>query len=62
MDMMLLVDVYLEFSFPYEMALAMLKALKRGGELVLEDFRTEEENVPIKNYPQDESATGGKRV
>jgi len=48
MDMMLLVDVYHEFSFPYEMALSMLEALKPGGKLVLVEFRAEDSNVPIK--------------
>jgi ubiquinone/menaquinone biosynthesis C-methylase UbiE len=48
MDMMLLVDVYHEFSFPYEMALSMLEALKPGGKLVLVEFRAEDWNVPIK--------------
>ena len=47
-DMMLLVDVYHEFSFPYEMALSMLDALKPGGKLVLVEFRAEDPNVPIK--------------
>ena len=48
MDMMLLVDVYHEFSYPYEMALSMLEALKPGGKLVLVEFRAEDPNVPIK--------------
>ena len=47
-DMMLLVDVYHEFSFPYEMALSMLAALKQGGKLVLVEFRAEDPTVPIK--------------
>src|SRR5205085_1213086 len=34
-DLMLLVDVYHEFSFPREMGLAMVRALKPGGRLVL---------------------------
>ena len=48
MDQMLLVDVYHEFSFPYEMTLSMLEALKPGGKLVLVEFRAEDPNVPIK--------------
>ncbi|MFN5422576.1 MAG: methyltransferase domain-containing protein [bacterium] len=48
MDMMLLVDVYHEFSFPYEMALSMHKSLKPDGKLVLVEFRLEDDNVPIK--------------
>jgi len=47
-DLMLLVDVYHEFSFPYEMTRSMLEALKPGGKLVLVEFRAEDPNVPIK--------------
>ncbi len=47
-DIILLVDVYHEFSFPYEMALSMRSALKPGGKLVLVEFRTEDPTVPIK--------------
>ena len=47
-DLMLLVDVYHEFSYPYEMGVAMLEALKPGGKLVLVEFRTEDAMVPIK--------------
>ena len=47
-DIMLLVDVYHEFSFPYEMTLSMLEVLKPGGKLVLVEFRAEDPNVPIK--------------
>jgi ubiquinone/menaquinone biosynthesis C-methylase UbiE len=47
-DMMLLVDVYHEFSYPYEMALSMRAALKPGGKLVLVEFRLEDPAVPIK--------------
>jgi len=47
-DMMLLVDVYHEFSYPYEMTLSMRAALKPGGKLVLVEFRSEDPSVPIK--------------
>ena len=47
-DMMLLVDVYHEFSYPYEMALSMRAALKPGGKLVLVEFKFEDLTVPIK--------------
>jgi ubiquinone/menaquinone biosynthesis C-methylase UbiE len=47
-DMILLVDVYHEFSFPYEMTVGMVKALKPGGKLVFVEFRLEDEDVPIK--------------
>src|SRR5262249_30381914 len=47
-DLILLVDVYHEFEFPYEMTVAMLKALKPGGRLVFVEFRLEDPQVPIK--------------
>jgi precorrin-6B methylase 2 len=47
-DLILLVDVYHEFSFPYEMTRAMVQALKPGGRLVLVEFRKEDPDVPIK--------------
>jgi ubiquinone/menaquinone biosynthesis C-methylase UbiE len=47
-DLILLVDVYHEFSVPYEMTKAMVKALKPGGRLVFVEFRLEDEKVPIK--------------
>jgi ubiquinone/menaquinone biosynthesis C-methylase UbiE len=47
-DPILLVDVYHELDFPYEMTRAMIKALKPGGRLVLVEYRGEDPNVPIK--------------
>src|SRR5262249_62108470 len=47
-DMILMVDVYHEFSYPWEMTVAMIKALKPGGGLVFVEFRLEDEKVPIK--------------
>ncbi len=47
-DLMLLVDVYHEFSHPYEMTGAMAKALKPGGRIVLVEYRKEDPRVPIK--------------
>jgi len=47
-DLILMVDVYHEFSHPYEMTEAMIKALKPGGRLVFVEFRLEDESVPIK--------------
>jgi ubiquinone/menaquinone biosynthesis C-methylase UbiE len=46
-DLILMVDVYHEFSHPYEMTEAMLKALKPGGRLVFVEFRLEDPDVPI---------------
>jgi len=47
-DMILLVDVYHEFSHPPQMLAKMRKALKPDGRLVLLEFRAEDDNVPIK--------------
>jgi len=47
-DTILLVDVYHEFSFPYEMTEKMVKALKPGGRIVFAEFRLEDDKVPIK--------------
>jgi ubiquinone/menaquinone biosynthesis C-methylase UbiE len=47
-DLILLVDVYHEFSHPYEMTEAMVRALKPGGRLVFVEYRLEDPTVPIK--------------
>src|SRR5207244_1398148 len=47
-DLILMVDVYHEFSHPYEMTEAMVKALKPGEKMVFVEFRLEDPNVPIK--------------
>jgi SAM-dependent methyltransferase len=47
-DMILLVDVYHEFSHPVQMLAGMRAGLKPDGQLVLVEFRAEDESVPIK--------------
>lgn len=47
-DLIIMVDVYHEFSHPYEMMLALSKALKPGGQLALVEYRGEDPKVPIK--------------
>lgn len=47
-DMILLVDVYHEFSHPVQMLAGMRAALKPDGLLVLVEFRAEDDTVPIK--------------
>ena len=47
-DLILLVDVYHEFSHPFEMTEKMVEALAPGGRLVFVEFRLEDEKVPIK--------------
>lgn len=47
-DLAIMVDVYHEFEFPYEMMLAISKAMKPGGRVVLVEYRMEDSTVPIK--------------
>ena len=46
-DLILMVDVYHELSYPYEVTVELVKALKPGGRLVFVEFRLEDEKVPI---------------
>ncbi len=46
-DLILMVDVYHEFSHPYEMVAAMTRSLKPGGRLVFVEFKGENPWVPI---------------
>jgi ubiquinone/menaquinone biosynthesis C-methylase UbiE len=48
LDLVLLVDVYHEFSNPEEMLAAIRKSLKPSGRIALAEFRAEDPNVPIK--------------
>ena len=48
LDLILLVDVYHEFSEPQKMVARMRESLKPGGRLVLLEYRGEDPNVPIK--------------
>ncbi|MEY2599745.1 MAG: hypothetical protein RLZZ142_2004 [Verrucomicrobiota bacterium] len=47
-DTILMVDVYHEFDHPYEMVEAMTRSLKKGGRIVLVEFRAEDPAVAIK--------------
>ncbi|HLH57039.1 MAG TPA: class I SAM-dependent methyltransferase [Verrucomicrobiae bacterium] len=47
-DLVLMVDVYHEFDFPYEMMSNICRALKPKGRVVFVEFRAEDPNVPIK--------------
>lgn len=49
-DVALMVDVYHEFSYPYEMVEAICKALKPGGRIVFVEYRGESRWVPIKEH------------
>ena len=48
LDLALMVDVYHEFEYPYEMLAAIVKALKPGGRIVFVEFRGDDPTVPIK--------------
>ena len=47
-DLVLMVDVYHEFSHPHEMMEAICKSLKPSGRVVFVEFRGEDPEVPIK--------------
>lgn len=47
-DKILMVDVYHEFNFPFEMMQSIRKAMKKDGELYLIEYRGEDPSVPIK--------------
>ncbi len=47
-DLIILVDVYHELDFPFEMTRSMIKGLKPGGKLVLVEYRAEDPEVRIK--------------
>lgn len=47
-DMVLMVDVYHELSYPKEMMEQIVAALKPGGRFILLEYRMEDPKVPIK--------------
>jgi SAM-dependent methyltransferase len=47
-DLVLMVDVYHEFSHPFEMVEAICRSLKPGGRLVFVEYRAEDPSIPIK--------------
>ena len=46
-DLIIMVDVYHEFAFPYEMTQELAKALKPGGRIAWVEYRLEDPTVPI---------------
>jgi len=48
LDLALMVDVYHEFEYPYEMLAAIVRALKPGGRLAFVEFRGNDPDVQIK--------------
>jgi len=47
-DLAIMVDVYHELSFPYEVLASIVRALKPGGQVVFVEYKEEDRNVPIK--------------
>jgi precorrin-6B methylase 2 len=47
-DLAIMVDVYHELAFPYEVLASILRALKPGGRVVFVEYRAEDPQVPIK--------------
>jgi len=47
-DLAIMVDVYHELAYPYEVMASLLKALKPGGRLVFVEYKAEDTFVPIK--------------
>lgn len=48
LDLAIMVDVYHELAYPHEMMTALYQSLKKGGKVVLLEYRAEDPNVPIK--------------
>lgn len=47
-DLAIMVDVYHELEFPFEVMRSLVKSLKPGGRVVFVEYRAEDATVPIK--------------
>jgi ubiquinone/menaquinone biosynthesis C-methylase UbiE len=47
-DLAIMVDVYHELAFPFEVMQSVVRALKPGGRVVLVEYRGEDAQIPIK--------------
>jgi precorrin-6B methylase 2 len=47
-DLAIMVDVYHELEFPYEVLASIVRSLKPGGRLAFVEYRGEDDRVPIK--------------
>jgi len=47
-DVALMVDVYHELEYPFEVLASIIRALKPGGRVVFVEYRAEDPSVPIK--------------
>ena len=61
-DCALIVDAYHEFSHPHEMGMAIFRALKPGGKLILIEYRMEDPGVPIKLLHKMSEAQAKKEI
>lgn len=61
-DLAIMVDVYHELEFPYEMLSSMIASLKPGGQLVFVEYRSEDTSVPIKEVHKMSEAQVRKEV
>jgi precorrin-6B methylase 2 len=48
LDLAIMVDVYHELEYPFEVLQSVVRALKSGGQLVFVEYRAEDARVPIK--------------
>jgi ubiquinone/menaquinone biosynthesis C-methylase UbiE len=61
-DVVLMVDVYHEFEFPFEMMEGICRSLKPSGRVVLIEFRAEDPAVPIKKLHKMTTAQAKKEM
>ena len=47
-DMAIMVDVYHELAYPYEVMISIMQALKPHGRIVFVEYKAEDARVPIK--------------
>jgi len=47
-DVAVMVDVYHELEYPFEVLASIIRALKPGGRVVFVEYRAEDPSVPIK--------------
>lgn len=47
-DLAIMIDVYHELEYPYEMLASVVRALKPDGRVVFVEYRAEDDSVPIK--------------
>ncbi len=62
LDLAIMVDVYHELAYPHEMMTALYQSLKKGGKVVLLEYRAEDPNVPIKPSHKMTSAQAQKEM